>query len=102
MTMTADSLLKVAEFMPHLEKIYLDDVFNDSIFSGIIDTARKTSSHITLTQSDNRNDLLSAWEVIAKNILKCPIPDMKLRYLSLPGCAINDEIMEKLAPALVT
>lgn len=96
MTMTAESLLQVAVFMPNLEKVYLDDVFNDSIFFEIVDKA-KAVGH----RGDKPNILVSAWCGLAQKILNCPKPDMKLRYLSLPGCAIDDEIMEKLAPALV-
>ena len=95
MTMTAESLLQVAVFMPNLEKLYLDDVFNDNIFFEIVDKAKAVG------QRDKTNNLLTAWEGLAQKILRCPMADMKLRYLSLPGCAIDDEIMEKLAPALV-
>ena len=78
----------------------LDDVFNDNIFFEIIDKA-KYVGQVAVGQSDSQNSLLKAWAEIANKIKRCPLSDLKLQHLSLPGCAIDDEIMEKLAPALV-
>ena len=107
-TLTAECLKKIGKFLPFLEKVYLDDVFND----------KKHFEEV----------LYDAWKVLAKQILTTPTSDLKLRYilqfkcngfdkytyidsysllpcfcrfLSLPGCAINDDIIAFLAPALV-
>ncbi len=64
--MTADSLKKIAAFMPYLEKIYLDDVFNDNMFSEML-------------KSRSSNDLIDAWKCVTKSIMNCPIADRKLR-----------------------
>ena len=97
--MTAESLVQVAIFMPHLKEVYLDDVFNDSLINEIFDKA-KYVGQVAVGQSDNKNSLLTAWTEISNNIKRCPMADLKLQFLSVPGCAIDDEIMEKLAPAL--
>ena len=87
-TMTSEALSKVACFMPFLEEIYLDDVFNDNIFTEMLNKTRQ-------------DNLVNAWKIVGKKISECPISELKLRYLSLPGCAINDEILSILSPALV-
>jgi hypothetical protein len=88
-TMTAESLRKIASFMPLLEKLCLDDVFSDNMFAEM------------LTKSRSSDNLIDAWKDVAKKITQCPISERKLRCLSLPGCAINDEILTSLSPALV-
>ena len=72
MTMTPESFTKVASFMPYLEKVYLDDVFNDNIFAEMLNKSR----------SDN---LIDAWKMVSKSILDCSSLYFKLRCLSLPG-----------------
>jgi hypothetical protein len=85
--MTADALSRIASFVPRLEKVYLDDIFNDSHILDMI-----------MSRSENFSD---AWKTLANNFLSCPLSMRKLRCISLPGCAINDEILTILAPALV-
>lgn len=89
-TMTADALCKIASFIPRLEKVFLDEIFNDSHGVIILD--------MIVPRSDNFSD---AWKALAHSFQECPVPQRKLRVLSLPGCSINDDILNILAPALV-
>ncbi|TRY73782.1 hypothetical protein TCAL_16897 [Tigriopus californicus] len=86
-SMTAEALAKIATFAPYLEKLCLDDIFNDRNFLDIIKT-----------QSDN---IIESWKELAFKITQCPLSRRSIRSLSLPGCAINDDILTILAPALV-
>ena len=100
-TMTADSLSKIAEFIPYLEKAYLDDDFiNDNSLANQINP--KALTHALMhTFKGSDNTITGAWKCLAQNILASPEKDLKLRSLSLPGCAITDDTMKILSPALV-
>ena len=90
-TLTAhDALQNIASFLPYLEEVHLDDIFNDNKLLDLqkFDVFNKSPNHV-----------LNAWQVVANSIKDCPA--LKLQTLSLSGCAINDEVMEYLAPALV-
>ena len=101
-TMTADSLSKIAEFIPYLEKAYLDDDFiNDSLANQINPKAITHALMQSFTSTSDTNTLTGAWKCLAQNILEFPEKDLKLRSLSLPGCAITDDTMKILSPALV-
>lgn len=93
---THDALQKIASFLPYLEEVHLDDIFNDN---KILSELQKYTDVLNLNKSPN--NLLLAWQTVAKNILETQGSQLKLQTLSLSGCAINDEIMEALAPALV-
>ena len=93
---THDALQKIASFLPYLEEVHLDDIFNDN---KILSELQKYTDVLNLNKSPN--NLLLAWQTVAKNILETQGSQFKLQTLSLSGCAINDEIMEALAPALV-
>ena len=99
--MTADSLSKIAEFIPYLEKAYLDDDFiNDNSLANQINP--KALTHALMhTFKGSDNTITGAWKCLAQNILASPEKDLKLRSLSLPGCAITDDTMKILSPALV-
>jgi hypothetical protein len=101
-TMTADSLSKIAEFIPYLEKAYLDDDFiNDSLANQINPKAITHALMQSFTSTSDTNTLTGAWKCLAQNIIEFPEKDLKLRSLSLPGCAITDDTMKILSPALV-
>lgn len=91
-SMTSDALAKIGQFIPRLEKVYLDDIFSDS--SNLLDLIKQTSR--------SSDEIVEAWKSVARSIMCCRVAKRKLRCLSLPGCAINDEILAILAPALVT
>ena len=93
---THDALQKIASFLPYLEEVHLDDIFNDN---KILSELQKYTDVLNLNKSPN--NLLLAWQTVAKNILETQGSQFKLQTLSLSGCAINDEVMEALAPALV-
>ena len=86
-SMTADSLIKIASFIPRLERVDLDDIFSDLSFLDMIKS-----------RSEN---FAEAWKEVASSFINCPISKRKLRFFSLPGCAISDEILSILGPALV-
>ena len=70
--MTADALGKIAAFVPRLEKIFLDDIYNDStLFMDFI-------------KSRNEN-LIDAWKEMERSIRCCPVSRKKIRCFSLPG-----------------
>ena len=89
-TMTTDALCKIASFIPRLEKVFLDEIFHDSHGVIILD--------MIVPRSDNFSE---AWKALAQSFQTCPVPLRKLRVLSLPGCSINDDILNILAPTLV-
>ena len=87
-SMSPESLIQVGRFLPYLEKVYLDDVFNEHIFAEMI-----------LVSSD-KDKLTNAWKSLAKSIETCPTQEFKLKRLSLAGCAINDDILKFLGGAI--
>ena len=89
-TMTADALCRIASFVPRLEKVFLDEAFNDGHSVIILDRI--------VSRSDN---FAEAWKALAHSFQACPAAQRKLRVLSLPGCSINDEALGILAPSLV-
>merc|ERR1719412_1897779 len=97
-TMTGEALSKIGGFIPRLEKVYLDDIFTDTNYLSRI----KQTTLQSKWGSSNNDDLLEAWKTVARSIMCCRVAKRKLRCLSLPGCAINDEILAILSPALVT
>ena len=88
-TMTAEALAKISIFVPRLEKVFLDDTFHHLKIS---DMFKSRSGGADITE---------AWKELAFRIMSCSPAKRRLRCLSLPGCAITDEIMTLLAPALV-
>ena len=91
-SMTGEALAKIGQFIPRLEKVYLDDIFSDG--SNFLDLIKQTSR--------SSDEMVEAWKSVARSIMCCRVSKRKLRFLSLPGCAINDEILAILSPALVT
>lgn len=79
-SMTGDSLRQIAKFAPKLEKVYLDDVFNEHIFAEMT---------LNLTGSKDKESLIEAWKAFARSILTTPLMDLKLKCLSLSGCSIG-------------
>ena len=88
-SMTDASLSKISQCLPFIEKVYLDDVFSDNVFTEMFNKSLKSS-----------DNLIEAWKDVARQIRDSD-QTRKLRCLSLPGCAINDDIMTILAPELV-
>ena len=86
-SMTAESLSKIALFIPKLEKVYMDDLFNDSM---ILDLIKNRSA----------DEILEAWKKLASEILS-EAHNRRLKLLSLQGCSINDDVMNVIASALV-
>ena len=59
---THDALQKIASFLPYLEEVHLDDIFNDN---KILSELQKYTDVLNLNKSPN--NLLLAWRTVAKN-----------------------------------
>ena len=67
-SMTGESLTKIGQFIPRLEKVYLDDIFTDSNY--LIDRIKQTTMQSKWGYSSN-DDLVEAWKSIARSIMCC-------------------------------
>lgn len=106
--MDGKSLRIIAEFLPKLEEVYLDNVFMEkSIFSDLKKKAEGLHSQVVKEYDkynknpEKKEELVVAWGVVRDNILQMPDSKRKLKCLSLNGCQINDAILSNLATALV-
>ena len=100
LSMSKKSLTIIAEFMPMLEEVYLNDVFAEPKFSVWMEKAGLMPRNSKTGEIDSKAS--ESWNVLATNIVKNKNNGrLKLKRLSLSGCQINDDTLHKLAPALV-
>ena len=111
LAMDGKSLRIIAEFLPKLEEVYLDNVFMEmKLFSNMKKKAEVMNIKKRLPLPDDQkqnedsvsNDVQEAFKVVSEQILSIPDGKRKLKCISINGCQINDSILEMLAPALVT
>ena len=112
LSMNGKSLKIIAEFLPKLEEVYLDNVFMEkAIFSRLKKKAEGTKQKLQTqlvkeydkfkSENPEQSEVVDAWVTVRDKILEMPDYKRKLKCLSLNGCQINDFILQTLAPALV-
>lgn len=101
--MNGKSLEKIAEFLPKLEEVYLDNIFVDKpIFSKLVTKIGEGQQLLLKKRStSNEERREKAWDTVAKKIKETPDSKRTLKCLSLNGCGINNKILKILIPALV-
>ena len=98
--MDGESLKAIAEFLPRLEEVHLDNVFREmSIFSQLKNKAVDKAVAMKLPKI-KETKLENPWSTVKEQILRNP-SKRKLKRLSINGCQINDSTLDILAPALV-
>ena len=93
--MDGESLKVIAEFLPMLEEVYLDNVFTEpSLVTKL--RSQSVTRNLLFTEKDT-----DPWRVVMEKIKNVPQNRRKLKCLSINGCQINDSKLMVIAPALV-